>query len=162
RQLPPLQGSVDRHQQPRYGARKRPSSLPGIPLLPIARVDDGAVDDLRARKVLVHLFDRRPKHRINWVRTVGKAFWSADDDVTPWRHDLKRDTCTPLTFGKVKKKARDNNGFYLLLRDTIEDLAIKQIADDTAPARFFHVQVENLPASLSDGSKDILIDPRLL
>src|SRR5262249_1368657 len=46
--------------------------------------------------------------------------------------------------------------------DAIEELAIEQIADNIDPARFFHVQVVNLPASLSDGSKDILIDPRLL
>jgi len=52
RQLPPLQWSVERHQQPRYRARERPSTLPGIPLVPVARVGDGAVEDLCARKVL--------------------------------------------------------------------------------------------------------------
>src|SRR5262249_7328104 len=103
RHLPPLQWSVERHQQPLYGARERHSTLPRIPLVPGPNVDDGAVDDLCARKVLVHLLDRRPKHRINRVWTVGRALWSADNDVTPWRQDLQKDIGNLLTIGQVKK-----------------------------------------------------------
>src|SRR5262249_61435562 len=98
-------------------------------------------------------------HRV-W--TVGICLRTALNDLTPCGHDFQKNPGHLVTFAQVKKSARDHNGFYLHLRDAIEDLAIEQIADNIAPARFFHVQVVNLPASLSDGSKDILIDPRLL
>src|SRR5262249_37407614 len=69
---------VERKHQQHDGACERPPTLPGVPLAPIAGVDDGAVDDLCPRKVLMHFFDSRPKHRIDRVRTVGKALRPAD------------------------------------------------------------------------------------
>src|SRR5262249_50755620 len=101
RQLPPLQWSVEWDQQPRYGARERPSTLPGIPLAPVARVDDGTVDDLCAWKVLVHLLDRRRDHCINGVGPVRKVLRSADNNIPPRRHDLQQNIGNLLPIGHV-------------------------------------------------------------